>query len=404
MAKPSLLAVDDAVARATAGLTPLPAEDVPLAQARGRVLARDLEAGRTQPPHAVSAMDGYAVRHQDVSSPPARLEVVGAAPAGHPFSGSVGTGQAVRIFTGGVVPDGADAIVIQENTRTGDGSEVEVLSSVAAGLFVRPKGLDFSRGDRLLRAGMRLGARDIALAAAMNCPVVPVRVRPRVAVLATGDELVPPGHPRADELVVSSNSFGVIAALEAIGAEAVDLGIAPDDRAAIAASIARAADMDIIVTIGGASVGEHDLVREGLSDGGLSLDFWRIAMRPGKPLMVGSLGRVRFLGLPGNPVSALVCTQVFLKPMVYALLGLDPDRYPMQTARLGADVAENDERQDYLRATLSQDGGILIATPFPKQDSSMLARLQQADCFVVRPPRAAALRVGEQVPILPVDG
>jgi len=395
----SLISVAEARARAIAGIRPVGAEMVPLAAACGRVLALDLAARRDQPPEANSAMDGYAVRHGDIETVPARLEVIGSAPAGHPFSGTVGPGEAVRIFTGGVLPEGADTIVIQENTRAGD-AHVEVLEGATEGRYVRPRGLDFRAGDTLLKAGLALRPRDIALAASMNHPELPVRRRPRVAILATGDEVVAPGDPRADELIISSNSYGLMALVEAVGGVAINLGIAPDD-AAVIADAARS-EADIIVTLGGASVGDHDLVRAGL-EGALELDFWRIAMRPGKPLMHGRVGSSRFLGLPGNPVSAMVCGQIFLKPMIRALLGLEDGGGEERAARLGAELAANDERQDYLRARREVRDGAETVTAFERQDSSMLGTLQQADCFILRPPHAPRARRGDMVPIVPID-
>ena len=302
-------------------------------------------------------------------------------------------------FTGGIMPKGADTIVIQENTTSADGW-VDVLEPAVAGRYVRPKGLDFSAGETLLRAGLILRPRDIALAAAMNHAEIPVRTRPRVAILATGDEVVPPGDPRAANLIVSSNSYGLMALTEATGATALNLGIVPDDRQIIADALQ--CEADIIVTLGGASVGEHDLVRDGL-EGALELDFWRIAMRPGKPLMHGKLGNARFLGLPGNPVSAMVCGQIFLKPMIRALLGLAPDDGAANEMMLGSPLPANDERQDYLRARIERRDGRPVVVAFDRQDSSMLRRLQEADCFILRPPHAPKADPGEQVPIVPID-
>jgi molybdopterin molybdotransferase len=397
----SLLRVEEAIARALSGLTPVGIETVALAHARGRVLACDLAARRDQPPQANSAMDGYAVRHEDVAAVPARLRVIGSAPAGHPFAGEVGPGETVRIFTGGVLPRGADTIVIQENTAA-DGDHVEVREPAAQGRYVRARGLDFHAGDVLLPAGLVLRPRDIALAAAMNHAELPVRRRPRVAILSTGDEVVAPGDPLAGELIVSSNSYGLMALVEAVGGLAANLGIAPDDAGRIGQTIGACDDSDIIVTLGGASVGEHDLVRAGL-EGALELDFWRIAMRPGKPLMHGRIGRARFLGLPGNPVSAMVCGQLFLKPMIRRLLGLAGDDGPLGTEPLGAPLPANDERQDYLRARREIAAGGPVVVAFERQDSSMLRRLQQADCFIVRAPHAPAAKAGDRVPVLPID-
>jgi molybdopterin molybdotransferase len=304
----------------------------------------------------------------------------------------------VRIFTGAPVPDGADAILIQEDAeRAGDA--IRVKGAVAPGKFVRRAGLDFEAGRVLLHAGRMLDARAIALAAAMDHADVPVRRRPRVAILSNGDELVPPGAEAGPDQIVSSNGVGLAAFVREIGGEPHDLGIAPDRREAIAASVARAAGADVLVAVGGASVGDHDLVQAALADAGMELDFWRIAMRPGKPLMVGKLRGMRVLGLPGNPVSALVCGHVFLKPLIRAMLGL-PREHGMATARLGAPMGANDNRQDYVRARLSIVDGERVATPFPLQDSSMLATLATADALIVRPVRAPPAEAGERVPVL----
>lgn len=402
----SLISVEEALARILNGAEPLKAETVALTAAAGRVLAEDLVSARTQPPFAASAMDGYAVRGADVATAPANLKIVGDVPAGIVFSGKVGPGEAVRIFTGAPLPEGSDTIVIQEVTER-DGDVVTVKETTKPGAYVRAAGLDFKQGDVLLKAGLRLRPRHLALAAAMNCATLAVRGRPRVGVLATGDELVPPGTEPGPGQIVSSNSTGLAALIARAGGEALDLGIAADTIAALAASIRAARDRnaDILVTLGGASVGDHDLVMRALEAEGLKLGFWRIAMRPGKPLMFGRLERMRVLGLPGNPVSAMVCGLIFLKPLISALLGLDTAGGGPARALLGTDVPENDRRQDYLRARLDRnDRGDLVATPFGKQDSSMLALLAKADCLIVRPPHAAALKAGAPVEILTLDG
>ncbi len=404
-----MISVEEAQARVLAAFAPLPAETVALPDALGRVLAEDQAARRTQPPKAVSAMDGYAVRAADVAAVPASLTVIGEAPAGHAFDGSVGGGEAVRIFTGGVVPDGADAIVIQEDTAR-DGDTVTVNEGAAAGSYIRPAGLDFSEGDRLLNAGTRLSARDVGLAAAMNLPWLPVRRRPRIAILATGDEIANPGDPLGPDDIVSSNSHALGALVRACGGEPVNLGIARDDADSLRRLAAGARGADALVTSGGASVGDHDLIRDvlGAGDGGgaaLEIDFWRIAMRPGKPLIFGRLGDVPLLGLPGNPVSAVVCATLFLRPAMARMLGLAETAPPLVTARLGADLPANDRRQDYLRARLSRaDDGTLEATAFERQDSSMLALLQQADGLIVRAPHAPPLAAGEAVAVLSFGG
>jgi molybdopterin molybdotransferase len=393
----SLLPVDEAVARLLAGVTPLTAEEVSLAEARGRVLAEDVKALLTHPPFPASAMDGYAIRAAEANAG-AHLKVVGMSRAGEHFPGSLGEGQAVRIFTGAPVPDGADAILIQENAKRA-GDMVEVVEPTSAGRHIRRAGLDFRAGDTRLRAGTRLGPHAISLAASMGHAALGVRRKPRVAILANGDELVPPGAKPGLDQIVSSNGIGLAALVNEIGGDAIDLGIAPDKREAISAFVDRAVGADILVTSGGASVGEHDLVQDALKDRGLKLDFWKIAMRPGKPLMVGRLGEMRVLGLPGNPVSTFVCAELFLKPLLRAMLGL-PTTANTATAKLRMPMPENDARQDYVRARLAETADGLEATPFDVQDSSMLSTLAAADALIVRPIRAPAAAAGDTVPVL----
>jgi molybdopterin molybdotransferase len=398
----ALMSVADALARVLAGAVPLPGESGPLLEAHGRVLAGDLAALRTQPPADMSAMDGYAVRAADVASVPTRLDIIGEIAAGHPFESAVGAGEAARIFTGGVLPPGADTIVIQENTSR-DGDTVVVTQGAATGKHVRVAGLDFSRGTVLLRQGHRLTDRDLALAAAMNHPTVPVHRRPRVAVLATGDELVMPGSTPGFGEIVYSNGFATMALARGEGCEIFDLGIAPDrvDETVAAVRRARAARADILVTSGGASVGDYDLVQKALASEGLELSFWRVALRPGRPMMHGRLGDMHVLGLPGNPVSAYVCAVLFLVPLIRRLAGRQDVEPELAHAVLGCDLAANDERADYLRATLA-DGpdGVPVATPAPAQDSSMLTPLARADCLLVREPHATAAKAGSQCAII----
>jgi molybdopterin molybdotransferase len=400
----ALLSVAQALARVLDGAAPLPAEHVALADAHGRVLAADLAALRTQPPDAVSAMDGYAVRGDDVATAPARLRVIGEVAAGRPFDGAVGPGEAVRIFTGGVLPAGADTVVIQERTER-DGTCLTVTAPSGAGRHVRARGLDFSEGDVLLTAGRRLADRDVALAAAMNHARVPVRRVPRVALLATGDELVAPGTTLAPGQIVYSNGFALAALARAEGAEVIDLGIVPDRVDATVAAVDAAARQraDVLVTTGGASVGDYDLVQQSLAARGMALTFWKVAVRPGRPMMHGVLGAMRVLGLPGNPVSAYVCGFLFMVPLLRRLLGRRDVEGPSETALLGRDLPANDERADYLRATLARTPEGLVATPFDIQDSSMLALLAKADCFVVRAPFAAAAPAGSPCTIVKLD-
>jgi molybdopterin molybdotransferase len=395
-----MIPVADARRRILEAFSALPAEQVAISQADGRVLAQDVAARVTKPPQDVSAMDGYAVRAVDVASVPVDLKVVGEAPAGGAYDRSLAQGEAVRIFTGGPLPEGADAIVIQENTDR-DGDRVTVRKSADAGRFVRARGLDFHAGDIGCTAGERLGARQIGLIAAMNVPWVMVTRRPRIAILGTGDEIVNPGDPLGPNQIISSNSLALAAIAREAGAEALNLGIATDNEASLRGMIAGARQADLLVVSGGMSVGEHDLVRHVLGDDGLALDFWKIAMRPGKPLTFGRLGDTPMLGLPGNPVSTLVCGHLFLRPAIGRMLGLAREDDGEDRAQLGSDLKANDEREDYLRARLERDAqGNWIATPFGAQDSSMLATLARADCLVVRAPHAPASPAGETVRIV----
>ena len=388
--------VAEARGRILAGLRPTAPETLALAEAAGRVLAQAVQARLTQPPAAVSAMDGYAVRAAD-AVPEALLRVIGAAPAGHPFAGIVGPGQALRIFTGAFVPEGADAILLQEDA-TAEGDTVLVRQAVQPGRWVRPAGLDFTAGETLLAPGRRLTARDIGLAAAANHPWLAVHRRPRIAILATGDEIALPGDPLPAGGIVSSNAHALAALVRAAGAEAVVLPIAPDNADAIAGLAQGARGCDMLVTTGGASVGEHDLVQQALGPQGFALDFWKIAMRPGKPLIWGRLGETPMLGLPGNPVSALVCAVVFLLPAIAVLSGAPARETATEAATAGADLTANDQREDYLRCTLSEDGA--VATPFPRQDSSMLKTLARADALLLRAPFAPALAAGGPVRVI----
>ena len=394
--KGGLLPVEEARARILASLRPTAAETIALPEAAGRVLARPVLARLTQPPADVSAMDGYALRAAD-GVLGARLAVIGAAPAGHPFVGSVGPGQAVRIFTGGFLPEGADAILLQEDAEAADGA-VLVKEGVTPGRWVRKRGLDFAEGETLLAQGRRLMARDIGLAAASNNPWLAVHRRPRIGILATGDEIALPGDPIPPSGIVSSNAHALAALIRAGGGEPIVLPIAPDDASAIADVAAAAQAYDILVTTGGASVGDHDLIQQALGGEGFELGFWKIAMRPGKPLIWGRLGRVPVLGLPGNPVSALVCAIIFLLPALARLSGLPGAPTPSRRVICAAPLAENDRRADFLRASLDTDAeGHITVRPFPVQDSSMLATLARADALVLRAPFAPALPAGAEV-------
>ncbi|MGZ3361882.1 MAG: molybdopterin molybdotransferase MoeA [Xanthobacteraceae bacterium] len=398
----ALMPVAEALARVLAEAEPLPAEPAPLVDACERVLAGDVTALRTQPPADVSAMDGYAVRAADVAKAPVRLTLIGEVAAGHPFEGAVGPGEAARIFTGGVLPPGADTIVIQENAVR-EGDTVVIAASASKGKHVRVKGLDFQRGSVLLAQGHRLTDRDLALAAAMNHPTVPVHRRAKVAVLATGDELVMPGTTPGFGEIVYSNGYATMALARHEGCEVVDLGIVPDRLPETVAGVRRARDIgaDILVTSGGASVGDYDLVQKALAAEGLALSFWKVALRPGRPMMHGRLGAMHVLGLPGNPVSSYVCAVLFLVPLMRRLAGRGDVAPILDVARLGCDLPANDERADYLRATLATGpDGMSVATPAAVQDSSMLTRLACADCLLVRQPHAPAARAGEPCTII----
>ncbi|WP_314958450.1 gephyrin-like molybdotransferase Glp [Bradyrhizobium cosmicum] len=398
----ALMPVSDALAAVLAGAEPLPEEMIALDAAYHRVLARDVAARRTQPPQAMSAMDGYAVRAADAAKVDAQLTLIGEVAAGRPFAGTVGAGEVVRIFTGGVVPDGADAVVIQEDT-VADGNRITIKEAAVAGRHIRPAGVDFSEGDVLLRKGTRLTERDIALAAAMNHPHLAVCRRPRVAILATGDELAMPGTTPGPGQIVYSNGYAMHALARSEGAETIDLGIAADTLEATTAGIRRARDSgaDILVTIGGASVGDHDLVQRALRDEGISMAFWKIAMRPGKPMMNGQLGAMRVIGLPGNPVSSYVCGFLFLVPLIRALAGRSTIHHRRERAVLGRDIGANDQREDYLRARLDErDDGALIALPVNHQDSSLLANLAAAQALLVRAPFAPKAEAGTPCEVL----
>jgi molybdopterin molybdotransferase len=393
--------VAEALQRVLADASALPAQAVALDDALGRVLTQDMAALRTQPPAAVSAMDGYAVRGADVAQAPVKLKLIGEVAAGHPFEGEVGAGQAARIFTGGVMPAGADTVVIQELTAR-DGDTVTIQKPTAKGRNVRGEGIDFAQGQTLLRKGRRLSGRDLMLAAAMNYPTLSVHRRSKVAVLGTGDELVAPGTTPAPGEIVYSNGFAIMAMARSEGAEVSDLGIARDRIEDIAAAVRRARvwGADILVTSGGASVGEHDLVQRALRAEGLELSFWRVALRPGRPMMHGRLGQMQVLGVPGNPVSSYVCAFLFLVPLIRRLAGRADVEWVPEPAVLGRDLPANDARADYMRATLSPGPDGPVATPLPAQDSSLMAPLASADCVLIREPNAPAAAAGSPCVIL----
>jgi molybdopterin molybdotransferase len=395
-----MLTVREAHARVIAAFSPLPAELVSVADATGRVLATSPAARLTQPPADLSAMDGYAVRAADVPAAPTTLTLVGQAPAGGSYDQALKPGEAVRIFTGAPVPMGADSIVIQEDTRA-EGGRITVLEMPTPGRHIRKAGLDFAAGDAPFIAGRTLSARDVALLAAMNLPWIGVHRKPRVAILSTGDELVMPGEPVGRNQIVSSSGIAIAALVRGWGGEPTLFDIARDDAGLIQDRIAAGTQHDLLITLGGASVGDRDLVQDALKAQGFTMDFWRIAMRPGKPLMFAARDRARVLGLPGNPVSTMVCALLFLKPALERLLGQAGSLVATQPARLAVDVRANDTREDYVRAHLrhASDGSLRVE-PYKVQDSSMLSVLAEATALLVRPAHDPARKAGDVVQII----
>jgi molybdopterin molybdotransferase len=395
-----MLTVRDAHARVIAAFAPLPAEMVSVADAAGRVLAQAPQARLTQPPADLSAMDGYAVRVEDVPAVPSTLKLVGQAPAGGSYDDALRPGETVRIFTGGPLPMGADAIVIQEDTKA-QGDQITILEAPRLGRHIRKAGLDFAAGDKLFEPGRVLTTRDVALAAAMNLPWLSVHRKPRVAILSTGDELVMPGEPIGRNQIVSSSGIAVAALMRAWGGEPTLFDIARDDARLIQDHIAAGAQHDLLITLGGASVGDHDLVQDALRAQGFTMDFWRIAMRPGKPLMFAARDRARVLGLPGNPVSTMVCALMFVKPALERMLGQPGDLVATRPARLAVDLKPNDTREDYVRSKLTSAGdGTLTVEPYPVQDSSMLSVLAWSSALLVRPAHDPARKAGDTVQVI----
>jgi molybdopterin molybdotransferase len=396
-----MISVEEARARILAAFAATGGETVALSEAVGRVSAAPIVARLTQPPADVSAMDGYAVRAADGVAG-ARLRLIGSAPAGHPFAGEIGPGESVRIFTGSIVPAGGEAVLLQEDAAEAGGM-VEVREAVRPGQHIRRQGQDFRAGDVVIPAAKRLTPRDIGLAAAANHPWLAVHRAPRVAILATGDEIALPGEPIPPGGIVSSNAHALAALVRQHGGVAVILPIAPDDAAAIAGAAAGVGGFDLLLTTGGASVGAHDLVQPALAACGMVVDFWRIAMRPGKPLMFGRLGATPVLGLPGNPVSAFICAVLFLLPALTRLRGLADAPLPRWTARSGTALRANDRRFDFLRARLEHRPDGLVASAFASQDSAVQSLLAQADALILRPPHAPALEAGGEVEIIRLD-
>ena len=398
-----MISVEEAFERIVAPLKPMETEQIALDDGLGRVLSEDIVAKRSQPPKDVSAMDGYAVRAQDIQQVPQDLNVIGEAAAGSTFDQTVTAGQAARIFTGANLPSGADTVVIQEDTTVKD-ETVSILKVPRPGQNVRSRGIDFLEGDHVLSAGKMLTARDLGLIAGMNVTTLAVTRKPVVAILATGDELVLPGEPTGDHQIVSSSPTALAAFITQWGGQPKFLGIARDSEDSLKKMASLATGADFLITIGGASVGDHDLIQKVLGDTNLTVDFWKIAMKPGKPLISGTLGDIPMLGLPGNPVSSLVCALLFLRPAIGALLGLERSQLNprLLQAQLTKPLRANAKRQDYLRASFqSDDDGSLCVTPFDLQDSSVMSVFAQADGLIVRPPHAAAAEIGDTVTVLP---
>lgn len=396
-----MISVAEAYAKVAAGITPLPSEIVPIDRALGRVLAEPAAARLSMPPADVSSMDGYALRAADTIPAPDIFYRIGESAAGHGFDGFVDTSQAVRIFTGAPMPRGADAVVMQEDCEVED-DRITVKVRVDPGNFVRPAGMDFKQGEILLHPGQVLSARDIGLLASMNVPQVAVARRPRVALLATGDELARPGDALRPGQIINSNAYTLAAMVRVFGGEPLDLGIALDTEASLADRLADFKGADLLVTMGGASVGDYDLVGKALGKEGFNLGFHKVAMKPGKPLIFGHIHGVPVLGVPGNPVSAAVTAFLFLRAAMRLLQGLPAGIEPTQWARLACDASANGPRQEYLRARreTAADGQMALR-PFEAQDSALLALLCQADVLIVRPPHAPAARAGDMVPYLP---
>ena len=388
-----MISVAEALDQLFALARPLGVETVPLLQAHGRVLAEDVAATRDQPPFDGSAMDGYAVVD---AAPGMTLRVIGESAAGHGFDGAVRSGEAVRIFTGAPIPIGAKRVVIQEDVAR-DGDQITITDKLESNTHIRPAGGDFRVGDTVSKSRV-IGANDIALMAAMNIADVPVMRRPVVALISTGDELVMPGETPGPDQIIASNTFGLHALLRDLGAAPRLLPIAYDNEASLRTAFDLAQGADLIVTIGGASVGDYDIVANLAPQLGFDQQFYKVAMRPGKPLMAGTFGNAMMIGLPGNPVSAMVCGHVFVAPVVRAMLGLAARAAPRLTAPLAEDLPPNGPREHYMRARF-EDGGLVA---FGSQDSSLLSILGAADALIVRPPHDPEQAKGTLVEYLPL--
>ena len=390
-----MISVNEAQSRIFELITPMPSETIALAEANARVLARPATAIRDQPPFAASAMDGYAITQADATNG-STLTIIGEAAAGRRFDGAISRGQTVRIFTGAPLPDGADRVIIQEDvTRSGD--TITLAAEPEANTHIRPQGADFRAGSHL-DAPRRLSPSDLALLASMNIASLNVAHRPVVALIATGDELVMPGETPGEDQIIASNAFGLRALAENTGAKARLLPIARDNPASLKSAFALASDADLVITIGGASVGDHDIVADVTESLGQTRAFYKIAIRPGKPLMAGKLGTSIHLGLPGNPVSAMVCGYIFMAPLLLAMQGLPAEPARRRTARLAAPLPKNGPREHYMRAKITAG----TITAFARQDSALLSILAQANALLIRPPNDQPRKTGDLVDYIPI--
>ena len=397
-----MISVEEAIEEIRSNVQNTDLEEIDLIDSYGRVLGKEFFAAVSHPPQNVSSMDGYACNISDIKDAHTTLKVIGEIKPGEKFHGKINKGETARIFTGGTVPDGANIIVIQENVSVKE-NYILINNYDLNNTFIRNKGLDFFRGDAVNKVGKQINSCDIGLAAAMNVTKLMVRKKPKISIISTGDELVELGTKANSHQIISSTSLSLSMLAKKYGAKTFDLGIAKDNETSINNLIDKTSGSDLIVTIGGASVGDHDLVKSTLAKKGLKIHFWKIAMRPGKPLMFGSLNGVPIISLPGNPVSSIVCSIIFLSHAIHSMMARTDQCIEKKIGYLSRELKQNDSRQDYLRSQITkcEEGKTLIA-PFIKQDSSMISTLAKADCLAIRPPNATAAKIGEQIEFIPI--